>query len=69
MSCGLTQRLAVVSNPEFLREGAAIHDFKHPDRIVIGTDDERARRILAEIYRPLYLNHAPMLYTSGALPS
>src|SRR6266700_252930 len=56
-------QVAVVSNPEFLREGAAIHDFKHPDRIVIGTDDERAKRVLAEIYRPLYLNQAPILYT------
>jgi len=56
--------IAVVSNPEFLREGAAIHDFKHPDRIVIGTDDERARKIVAEIYRPLYLNQAPIIYTS-----
>jgi UDPglucose 6-dehydrogenase len=56
--------VAVVSNPEFLREGAAIHDFKHPDRIVIGSDDERAKRIVAEIYRPLYLNQAPILYTS-----
>src|ERR687887_651550 len=55
--------IAVVSNPEFLREGAAIHDFKHPDRIVIGTDDERARAILAEIYRPLYLNRAPIIFT------
>src|SRR6266699_2360987 len=55
--------VAVVSNPEFLREGAAIHDFKHPDRIVIGTDDERAKRVLAEIYRPLYLNQAPIMYT------
>src|SRR5205807_2904307 len=55
--------VAVVSNPEFLREGAAIHDFKHPDRIVIGTDDERAKRVLAEIYRPLYLNQAPILFT------
>lgn len=54
---------AVVSNPEFLREGAAIHDFKHPDRIVVGTDDERARAILAEIYRPLYLNRAPIVFT------
>jgi UDPglucose 6-dehydrogenase len=54
---------AVVSNPEFLREGAAIHDFKHPDRIVIGTEDERAKKIAAEIYRPLYLNQAPILYT------
>jgi UDPglucose 6-dehydrogenase len=56
--------VAVVSNPEFLREGAAIVDFKHPDRIVVGTDDERARRVMAELYRPLYLNQAPMLYTS-----
>ena len=46
-----------------MREGAAIHDFKHPDRIVIGTDDERAKRVLTEIYRPLYLNQAPILYT------
>jgi len=53
----------VVSNPEFLREGAAIHDFKHPDRIVVGTDDERAKKVLAEIYRPLSLNQAPILYT------
>jgi UDPglucose 6-dehydrogenase len=51
--------VAVVSNPEFLREGAAIQDFKHPDRIVVGTDDERARKVMAEIYRPLYLNRAP----------
>jgi UDPglucose 6-dehydrogenase len=56
--------MQVVSNPEFLREGAAIYDFKHPDRIVIGTDDARARTVLAEIYRPLYLNAAPMLYVS-----
>jgi UDPglucose 6-dehydrogenase len=55
--------VAVVSNPEFLREGAAIHDFKHPDRIVIGTDDDRAKKVMAEIYRPLYLNQAPILYT------
>jgi UDPglucose 6-dehydrogenase len=54
--------LQVVSNPEFLREGAAIQDFKHPDRIVVGTDDARARTVLAEIYRPLYLNAAPILY-------
>src|SRR5205085_167590 len=56
--------VAVVSNPEFLREGAAIVDFKHPDRIVVGTDDERARKVMAEIYRPLYLNRAPILNTS-----
>jgi UDPglucose 6-dehydrogenase len=55
---------AVVSNPEFLREGAAIQDFKHPDRIVAGTDEDRARKVFAEIYRPLYLNKAPILYTS-----
>jgi UDPglucose 6-dehydrogenase len=55
---------AVVSNPEFLREGAAIQDFKHPDRIVVGTEDERARRVMADLYRPLYLNQAPLLYTS-----
>ena len=54
---------AVASNPEFLREGAAIRDFKHPDRIVVGTDDERARKVIAEIYRPLYLNQAPVMFT------
>jgi UDPglucose 6-dehydrogenase len=56
--------IAVVSNPEFLREGAAIRDFKHPDRIVVGSDDRRAREVLAEIYRPLYLNASPLVYTS-----
>ena len=56
--------LQVVSNPEFLREGAAIQDFKHPDRIVVGTEDERARAVLAELYRPLYLNAAPLVYVS-----
>lgn len=55
--------VAVASNPEFLREGAAIRDFKHPDRIVVGTDDERARRAMGEVYRPLYLNQAPIMYT------
>jgi UDPglucose 6-dehydrogenase len=55
---------SVVSNPEFLREGAAIVDFKHPDRIVIGAGDERARAVMAELYRPLYLNRAPILVTS-----
>jgi UDPglucose 6-dehydrogenase len=54
---------AVVSNPEFLREGAAIRDFKHPDRIVIGTDDPRARKVLADVYRPLHLNAPPILFT------
>src|SRR5437016_2659255 len=56
--------IAVVSNPEFLREGAAIQDFKHPDRIVVGSDDARAREVMTELYRPLYLNAAPILHTS-----
>jgi len=55
--------VAVVSNPEFLREGAAIRDFKHPDRIVVGFEDKRAREVMSELYRPLYLNHAPILFT------
>jgi len=55
--------VAVVSNPEFLREGAAVRDFKHPDRIVVGCEDERARKVMAELYRPLYLNASPILYT------
>ncbi len=54
---------AVVSNPEFLREGAAIQDFKHPDRIVVGSDNERARDVMRELYRPLYLNRAPIQFT------
>ena len=56
--------VAVASNPEFLREGAAIRDFKIPDRIVVGTHDERARKVISEIYRPLYLNKAPVIFTS-----
>jgi len=55
--------VAVASNPEFLREGAAISDFKRPDRIVVGTDDHRARLVMNEIYRPLYLNASPMMFT------
>jgi len=55
---------AVASNPEFLREGAAIQDFRHPDRIVVGTEDDRAKRVMGEVYRPLYLNQAPILYTA-----
>ena len=55
--------VSVASNPEFLREGAAIADFKHPDRIVVGADDERAQDVLKEIYRPLFLNRAPILFT------
>ncbi len=54
----------VVSNPEFLREGAAIEDFKRPDRIVVGTENEQAAEIMREVYRPLYLNKAPLLFTS-----
>ena len=55
---------SVVSNPEFLREGAAIADFKHPDRIVVGAQDERAQELMREVYRPLYLNRAPLLFTT-----
>jgi UDPglucose 6-dehydrogenase len=55
---------AVVSNPEFLREGAAIGDFKRPDRIVVGSDDEWARDVMRAIYRPLFLNESPLLFTS-----
>jgi UDPglucose 6-dehydrogenase len=54
----------VASNPEFLREGAAIEDFKRPDRIVVGLESDRARAVMAEIYRPLYLNNPPMVYTA-----
>ena len=59
---GLTE-VSVASNPEFLREGAAIADFKHPDRIVVGAEDKRAEEVLKEIYRPLFLNRAPILIT------
>ena len=55
---------AVVSNPEFLREGAAIDDFKHPDRIVIGGDDERAMAVMRQIYRPLHINRSPIIEMS-----
>jgi UDPglucose 6-dehydrogenase len=57
-------RAWVVSNPEFLREGAAIEDFKRPDRIVLGTEDEAAAELMREVYRPLYLNRAPLVFTS-----
>lgn len=57
-------KFAVVSNPEFLREGAAIGDFKRPDRIVIGAEEEWARGVMREVYRPLFLNRAPILFTS-----
>ena len=61
---GTGQRFAVASNPEFLREGAAIGDFKRPDRIVVGSDDEWARDLMREVYRPLFLNRAPIVFTS-----
>jgi UDPglucose 6-dehydrogenase len=60
---GAPDGCSVASNPEFLREGAAIADFKHPDRILVGAEDDRARAVLAEIYRPLFLNKAPLLFT------
>jgi len=56
-------QFAVVSNPEFLREGAAINDFKRPDRVVVGTDDELAKDVMRELYRPLNLNETPILFT------
>jgi UDPglucose 6-dehydrogenase len=55
--------VVVASNPEFLREGAAIRDFKLPDRIVVGTSDERGRKVLGDVYRPLSLNQAPLMFT------
>lgn len=57
------KNISVVSNPEFLREGAAINDFKRPDRIVIGSEDEEASQVMHEIYRPLFLNESPLLFT------
>mgnify|MGYP000200034782 CR=1 FL=1 len=55
---------AVVSNPEFLREGAAINDFKRPDRVVVGLEDPRARAVIEDLYRPLYINKTPIVFTS-----
>ena len=63
-STGCAHRVSVVSNPEFLREGAAIGDFKRPDRIVIGAEDDFGREVMREVYRPLFLNEAPMLFVS-----
>jgi UDPglucose 6-dehydrogenase len=57
------EEVSVASNPEFLREGAAIADFKHPDRIIVGAQDDRAQEVVREIYRPLFLNRAPILIT------
>ncbi|WP_379547918.1 UDP-glucose dehydrogenase family protein [Qipengyuania sp. DSG2-2] len=57
-------KVSVVSNPEFLREGAAIGDFKHPDRIVIGAEDDFGRDVMSEVYRPLFLNQSPLLFVN-----
>jgi UDPglucose 6-dehydrogenase len=54
---------AVASNPEFLREGAAIDDFMRPDRVVVGVEDDRARKVMADIYKPLFLREFPIVYT------
>src|SRR5258708_17085371 len=54
----------VVSNPEFLREGSAIEDFRRPDRVVIGALGERVRELMRQLYRPLYLIETPILFTS-----
>lgn len=62
--CDSPHRIAVVSNPEFLREGAAIGDFKRPDRIVIGAEDDFGREVMREVYRPLFLNESPILFVS-----
>src|SRR6056297_1353821 len=61
---GVDYNFDVVSNPEFLREGKAVHDFTHPDRIIIGTESEKARDILSEVYRALYLNDVPFVFTN-----
>ncbi len=58
------ERFAVVSNPEFLREGAAIEDFKHPDRVIVGVENERAREVMHDIFRPLERNAGPIIFTS-----
>ena len=60
---GTSHKVAVVSNPEFLREGAAIGDFKRPDRIVIGAEEDFGRETMREVYRPLFLNESPILFT------
>lgn len=57
-------QVSVASNPEFLREGTAINDFKHPDRIVVGVEDAHARDVLEAIYRPLNLDKVPLLFTT-----
>jgi len=59
-----SQFFDIVSNPEFLREGSAVHDFTHPDKIVIGYESEKAKQIMKEIYRPLYLLDTPFVFTT-----
>src|SRR5690606_13957169 len=61
---GTPAGVSVVSNPEFLREGAAIGDFKRPDRIVVGAEDEHGREVMEDVYRPLFVNKAPIVFTS-----
>ena len=63
---GVEANFAVASNPEFLREGAAIGDFMRPDRVVIGTEDDQSTAILQDLYRPLYLNETPVVITNVA---
>jgi UDPglucose 6-dehydrogenase len=63
-AAGSDVKFSVASNPEFLREGAAINDFLRPDRVVVGTDDEMAAAILRDLYRPLYLNETPFVVTN-----
>ena len=58
------ESFAVVSNPEFLREGAAISDFKRPDRVVVGTENAKAKKVMRSIYRPLFINETPIIFTS-----
>ncbi len=55
---------ALCSNPEFLREGSAIYDFMHPDRVLVGCDDERARALMERLYKPLTLRNAPVIFVS-----
>src|SRR6201995_5035679 len=59
-----TAAFDMASNPEFLREGSAIEDFRRPDRVVVGCDTERAREVMREVYRPLYISETPMVFTS-----
>ena len=58
------EKFSVVSNPEFLREGAAIKDFKHPDRVIVGTESPNAIQVMKAVYRPLFINETPILFTS-----